>query len=375
MASSASDAGHKEKELREQLVKTGDVDVMISIGTNFFYTRSLPCTLWFFDKGKPEQRKNKTLMIDARSIYRKVTRKIYDFTPEQLDNISTIVWLYRGETEKYLGLVQEYLQTAREKGSEIENAIKPFEADIAGLLYKFDQFFEQKRGELAPDEDYLNPLHEKLKQFKEDFAAYQKDREVLTSAISDYSRWFAEKSVDSSAEASAINTWQKLAYERFLEIEEKIKGIQKQIDHLYKGCTHVIDYIEKEMDARKDDDWDNRAVSNLLKDADEHRKEAVEILKETVYFHHQVKWLEQRFPEAAYDDVEGLCKLVDTEEIEQNDWSLTPGRYVGVAPQKEEDFDIEERLQEIHIELRTLNEDAEELGKIIQRNFEGLTSI
>ena len=70
MASSASDAGDKDRDIREQLVKTGHVDVMLAIGNKFFYTRSLPCTLWFFDKGKPDALKDKVL-IDQCS-YRNV---------------------------------------------------------------------------------------------------------------------------------------------------------------------------------------------------------------------------------------------------------------------------------------------------------------
>src|ERR1035437_5723264 len=90
MASSASDAGHSERDIREKLVKTGAVDVMLAIGTNFFYTRSLPCTLWFFDraKEKDEKIKDRVLMLDARKIYHKVTQKINDFSPEQLQNIT-----------------------------------------------------------------------------------------------------------------------------------------------------------------------------------------------------------------------------------------------------------------------------------------------
>lgn len=68
---------------------------MISIRSNFFYTRIVPCELWHFDKGKPADRRDQVLMIDARNIYRKVTRKIYDFSPEQLANLTAIVWLYR----------------------------------------------------------------------------------------------------------------------------------------------------------------------------------------------------------------------------------------------------------------------------------------
>ena len=95
MASSASDAGHSEKDIREKLVKTGAVDVMVAIGNNFFYTRSLPCTLWFYDRAKEtveassptlaahaHNHKDHVLMLDARKIYRKVTSKVNDFSPE-----------------------------------------------------------------------------------------------------------------------------------------------------------------------------------------------------------------------------------------------------------------------------------------------------
>ena len=70
---------------------------MISIRANFFYTRSVPCELWFFDRAKPAERKDKVLMLDARNVFRKVTRKIYDFSPEQTKNLAAIVWLYRGQ--------------------------------------------------------------------------------------------------------------------------------------------------------------------------------------------------------------------------------------------------------------------------------------
>jgi type I restriction enzyme M protein len=101
MSSQASSAGHGEKEVRRKIVQTGEVDVMIAIRSNFFYTRTVPCELWFFDRGKPSQRRGKVLMIDARNIYRKVTRKIYDFSPEQQANVSAIVWLYRGRSNGF----------------------------------------------------------------------------------------------------------------------------------------------------------------------------------------------------------------------------------------------------------------------------------
>jgi type I restriction enzyme M protein len=91
------------------------------------------------------------------------------------------------------------------------------------------------------------------------------------------------------------------------------------------------------------------------------------------YFHKQAAWLTERFPNGELRDVEGLVKLVDRAELEANDYSLTPGRYVGVAPEEEDDgFDFEEALREIHVELEGLNAEAAELAARISRNFKEL---
>ena len=108
MASSATDSQGKDKDIREKLVKTGHVDVMISVGNNFFYTKSLPCSLWFFDKAKNEAIRGKVLFIDARNYYTVVDRRLNEWSEWQLKNLNAIVWLYRGETEKYTALLQEY---------------------------------------------------------------------------------------------------------------------------------------------------------------------------------------------------------------------------------------------------------------------------
>jgi len=108
MASSASDAGNKDKEIRLQLVNAGHVDVMVAIGPKFFYTRSLPCTLWFFDKGKPKKRQDTVLMIDARNHYTVVSARSHVFTDEQLANLTAITWLYRGEQAKYTALLGQH---------------------------------------------------------------------------------------------------------------------------------------------------------------------------------------------------------------------------------------------------------------------------
>ena len=122
MASSATDSQGRDKDIRESLVKTGHVDVMISVGNNFFYTKSLPCSLWFFDKAKNENITNKVLFIDARNYYTVVDRTLNEWTEWQLKNMNAIVWLYRGEVDKYVALLDEYKSVL---GSD-----KPFEEQV-----------------------------------------------------------------------------------------------------------------------------------------------------------------------------------------------------------------------------------------------------
>lgn len=108
MASSATDSSRKEKDIRQKIVETGHVDVMVSVGNNFFYTLSLPCSLWFFNKGKAENLKDKVLFIDARNYFTVVDRTLNEWSEWQLRNLNAIVWLYRGETENYKRLIQDY---------------------------------------------------------------------------------------------------------------------------------------------------------------------------------------------------------------------------------------------------------------------------
>lgn len=97
MANSAGDARGSEQEIRRQLLETGAVDVVIAIGSNFFHSVTLPCTLWFFDRGKAKsKRRNEVLFIDARKFFRQVTRAVRDFTPDQIEFLANIVRLYRG---------------------------------------------------------------------------------------------------------------------------------------------------------------------------------------------------------------------------------------------------------------------------------------
>ena len=137
MASSATDSQRNDKLIRENLVRTGHVDVIISVANNFFYTKSLPCSLWFFDKGKPDELKNKVLFIDARNYYTVVDRTLNEWSEWQLKNLNAIVWLHRGETDKYMKLLDEYHAAL---GND-----RPFADNVKELAAKGDALKEEAK--------------------------------------------------------------------------------------------------------------------------------------------------------------------------------------------------------------------------------------
>ena len=122
MASSATDSANKDRDIREKLILTGDVDVMVSVGNNFFYTLSLPCSLWFFDKAKRLENKNRVLFIDARNYFTVVDRTLNEWSEWQLKNLQAIVHLYRGEQDKYKILIREYWNALSEHAERHDNA-------------------------------------------------------------------------------------------------------------------------------------------------------------------------------------------------------------------------------------------------------------
>ncbi len=251
MASSATDSANKDRDIREKLVRTGDVDVMVSVGNNFFYTLSLPCSLWFFDKAKRAENRDKVLFIDARNYYKVVDRTLNEWTEWQLRNLQAIVHLYRGETEKYQTLLNDYRQ-----------------------------------------------------------------------ALGDITV------------ASAQATLDKQKAEAKEAIANATRKDKKR--------------IEAEMKAIED------ALEDTLETARQH------------------EWLTEKFGEGKYKDVLGLCKIATIQEIEEKNYSLTPGAYVGVAEAEDDGVDFHERMNEIHAELKRLNNEANVLMDEIQKAWEEL---
>ena len=178
MASSATDSQGSDKDIREKLVKTGHVDVMISVGNNFFYTKSLPCSLWFFDKGKKKELKNKVLFIDARNYYTVVDRTLNEWSEWQLKNLNAIVWLYRGENEKYTALFYEYKNALGsdklfdEQVHDLTERLKELRAEAKTAVEAADKR-EKKKFQTEYD-DRISELAERLTIAKEANWLYEK---------------------------------------------------------------------------------------------------------------------------------------------------------------------------------------------------------
>ncbi|WP_372522113.1 N-6 DNA methylase [Sulfuricaulis sp.] len=367
MSSQASSAGGGEAKVRQKLIETGDVDAMIAIRSNFFYTRAVPCELWFLNRNKPKAHKDKVLMIDARNVYRKVTRKIYDFSPEQQKNLQAIVWLYRGETERYLELVSQYLGNVAEEAQACFE-LKDEMGQTAQPLPDYAEALKVLRKTLAPflsSQPKTGSQVEVLKELEKETELFGQDIELFRKSVQKAAKQW-EAAPDTNAALLKLT-------KEFEPIAEASRDLIKQTDLIYKLATRLIDTCENECKAKESDAWVSRDIIRARKVADEARHFAVEQLKQVRYFWKQTHWLTERFPEAKLREVAGLVKLVNIKEIEANDWSLTPGRYVGVAPEEvDEDFDFEETLREIHVELEDLNAEAVALAATIKRNFEEL---
>jgi type I restriction enzyme M protein len=384
MASSASDAGNKDRDIREKLVKTGHVDVMMGIGNKFFYTRSLPCTLWFFDKGKPQDLQDQVLMIDARNVYHVVSARSHIFTDEQHANLNAIVWLYRGETEKFVALVARYQRQVDEWLAAVPDRIAADSAAVEGLATQLQQFAQGATlAELNADQpEDAHLTQAQLDAFKADLAAAHADTHTADAIAALHTACTLARAA--VAQADLANHAGQVALQAELDaLAPQIKTMGKTLETRHKQWLKLLDAAEKQLRARQSKAFDGKAAreaKRALLAADVKKSEAptvrdavLDVLKQAAYNIGQVHWLHSRFPDGVFDAVPGLCKSVTLEEIAANDYSLTPGRYVGVAAAAAEDEDdFVEKLREIHDELADLNDKAVELAGRIAGNFEEL---
>jgi type I restriction enzyme M protein len=357
MSSQASGSGNDEAKVRQKLIESGALDVMIDIRSNFFYTRPVPCQLWFFDRAKERDpdRVEQVLMLDARKIFSKVSRSLCDFSAEQQKNIAAIIWLYRGDSKRFLLLVESYIAGAITWGQSAKGSLSVFVLTLSKLIALIEPFIVESRD---PD-----PLAENWKELISALAVAKMDEAAFVDdADAQHAAWAGAKNHDNFS----LHKSRKALH----PIADRCRDQSKQIDLATKLAGRVIDIAAKQCNAKDSELWPNGEIAKGRKALETARVAAVEALRKTRYFVKQADWLQERFPEAKLEHVAGLVKLVNRAEIEEHDWSLTPGRYVGVAPEEiDEDFDFEETLRSIHIDLKSLNEDAEKLAKAIEKNF------
>lgn len=311
MASSATDSQGKDKGIREQLVNTGDVDVMLSVGNNFFYTKSLPCTLWFFDKAKREENKDKVLFIDARNYYTVVDRTLNEWSHWQMKNLNAIVWLYRGEIDKYKKLLDDYVKN-------IQDGIKLVSESAYKLAGELPDKFNYSIITTAPSiTDYKVCIDiDNLKLLKDNLNILRKTSDTAEKNTIDY--------------ASEITT-----------------DIRKNLANDFKCKT----YREYEKKIEITTAWIAQHISDLNTIIDE------------------LLWLIEKFGDGEYKDILGLCKCATKKDIEEKGYSLTPGAYVGVAPVEDDGVDFHERMKEIHSELLALQAESNTLMETISKNM------
>jgi len=400
MASSASDAGNKDRDIRRRLVSTGHVDAMIAIGPKFFYTRSLPCTLWFFDRGKPRQAKvparndhEHVLMIDARNVYHVESARHHRFTEEQLANLTAIVWLHRGEDAKFRELVARYQATARQHLGTLETRFAERRQTLAAALELAETFarqatLEELNRKRKDEEEQIEITTLDLTQFANDLLtatvqvkASDQELAALLKAV-DTELAKAGRPHDALALAEQTKGQQRLEAQT-----DALRAAVKTIEADHKAGIRLLEAADKTLRARLSDAWDAKQARELrraLCPADDiwlkaHDDEptphdaALAALKDALHFIAQGHWLLHRFPEARYVDVAGLCRSVTREEIEKADWSLTPGRYVGASSELDNDSEVvSERLAEIRDELAALSQEGVRLMQQIQEKLGAL---
>jgi type I restriction enzyme M protein len=247
MASSATDSQGKDKDIREQLIKTGNVDVMMSVSNNFFYTKSLPCSLWFFDKGKVEGLKNKVLFIDARNYYTVVDRTLNEWSEWQLKNMNAIVWLYRGETDKYVVLLNEY-KTAL--GSD-----KPFAEQVHELSEKAKAFRTEakkavdKKKTQAEYDEKLAEITEVLTIAKEAHWLYEKFGEGVYSDVLGLCKVADLSEIEEKGWSLTPGAYVGVApvEDDGVDFEERMAEIHRELLSLQAESNDLMDIISQNM--------------------------------------------------------------------------------------------------------------------------------
>jgi type I restriction enzyme M protein len=345
MANSASDARHSEADIRQTLLKNNLIYGMLTLPSNLFYTVTLPATLWFFDKGKTD---DKVLFIDARNIFTQVDRAHRELSDAQIQNIALIPRLHKGRRQEFVDQVDRYLH--------------------------------QGMAQLREAAEHLPGLSERLLAVLaaevEEGAADAETSQAARDAIAALQAQWGQLAALAQAQAQHERTrGQKHSVEDRNAAQHQLRALFTPFFSGLHGAVKQLDKAIREMDKRKAEDAKlegKRATANRQTKGVKAAVQALhDELKAAELYYQHVLWLQERFPKAAYEDVTGLCKLASREEVAEQDWSLNPGRYVGVVI--EEDGKTEEEfladLQSSMDELDELDSAALRLKAVIDSNL------
>jgi type I restriction enzyme M protein len=384
MPNSASDARNSEKDIRETLIKKGLISQMVTLSSNMFNTVTLPASLWFFDKSKmvedfeTEKDKIEILFVDARNVYRQIDRAHREFTQEQVWNLATITRLHKGDNARFLNLIDKYLKQASNLLPKVQDAYANFLTEYNAFAAGMQQWFKSanlsKEQKSLADEEGLTGRLEKM-----GLSEHNEFQTSITNSIAKLSSY--AKGNDNS------NKTQHATAACFSELNEYKKATKKELDKAYRELEKLYKLSEKQLRDKSDKNWKElpslKALRESLEAFIEYTNEAMnkepQFTQETegksaFYFMKNITWLQERFPEAKYEDVTGLCKAAGLEEIEEQDWSLNPGRYVGVVIEEDgmTEEEYKEKLVEISSELQSLENSSIQIYNSICDNLKKL---
>lgn len=307
MANSASDARHSEADIRKALIEQNLISGMLTLPSNMFYTVTLPATLWFFDKAKIDDR---ILFIDARNIFTQIDRAHREFSAAQVQNIAVINHLRKGHREKFITLVDQYFIAGVTKLNETSIYVKPIADELLSVLE-----FDEGKAAIAA----FSKRWSEVPQLKIAFEKFQN----------------AEGKEKDIAKKNKAQVQLRETFDPFFEaLHADLKALDKIVR---KSDTSALEQV-KVNGQRGSTERQMKALKSKLAELHGEMKKA-----EQSFTH--IGWLQERFPSAEYEDVTGLCKLASAEEVKEQDYSLNPGRYVGVVI--EEDGKTEEEFVEM----------------------------
>ena len=341
MANSASDARHSEADIRRTLVERNLIYGMLTLPSNLFYTVTLPATLWFFDKAKADDR---VLFIDARNVFTQIDRAHRELSEEQIQNIAIIPRLHKGRRQEFVALIDRYFQQGLARLVESQAHIPALAERLLAVLGEEDDAQAAEAG----------------RQAVAHLSAQWANLAPLVQAQQAYAQAHG-----ASEDVDTCNPAQHALRRQFTPFFTALHASLKQLDKAIREMDKRKAEAAKAAGKRGGGNRQTKGVKDTVQALHDEVKAA-----ESYYAH--IEWLQERFPAARYEDVTGLCKLATRAEIEEQDWSLNPGRYVGVVI--EEDGKTEEEflegMSEALEEFLLLSESAGTNEKIVVANLQ-----